>query len=621
MNKNTFIQQQKISNFNAVVNNNNDKIAIEFLTLAKWDESEAINLYLNNVSLPNNSFSDINKNNPRIIKECKLNLNYGLFQNVVSFFTRKKDNADYCKDFEGKIRGLVKRGDVFINLLKINKGVIILYNIETKNKLMQQLDMINKDPKRDYLNGVIIFPVINKSEEGNELIKQLSINRFPCYLFCKYKTKEIFYIVDKMEGIFYLDIFKDTLSPKINILNNSCINLQPNYNINNMLNNLNIPKNYKTCIINSDKNLSSSISHISNIQTNKNNYKINDIKNNKIKNNNISKSVNYQQSYNQNILGKNINNINSSNNNNLQNINKEVPKYNNNNKEAFPKDFINNYSSLNSMDNKGTFSLTNKSNKSKNENNNFNNNNINNNNQRNNNNKNNQIVNNDKKLNLNNKRETSKNEKKEYIPDYRDYDLDDELVYNPQLDRFEKLSNVINKLNSNSNNNNNSNNYSNINNNMYNFQDQNIPMTDSDIRKIQDTEMKELEKIEEEKLKKEKEENEKKRREEQKEKEKKELFSLLIPPEPDDNNPDKCIIIFRLPDGKNIERKFLKTDKISLLYDYIRSLGKDIYTEEEYQDFSILQTFPFKNFEDKLNMTLEEEGLFPNSMLQIKEKN
>ena len=65
----------------------------------------------------------------------------------------------------------------------------------------------------------------------------------------------------------------------------------------------------------------------------------------------------------------------------------------------------------------------------------------------------------------------------------------------------------------------------------------------------------------------------------------------------------------------------MKTDKISLLYDYIRSLGKDIYTEEEYQDFSILQTFPFKNFEDKLNMTLEEEGLFPNSMLQIKEKN
>ena len=33
----------------------------------------------------------------------------------------------------------------------------------------------------------------------------------------------------------------------------------------------------------------------------------------------------------------------------------------------------------------------------------------------------------------------------------------------------------------------------------------------------------------------------------------KELFSKLLPPEPDDNNPDKCIIIFRLPDGEKIK--------------------------------------------------------------------
>ena len=59
----------------------------------------------------------------------------------------------------------------------------------------------------------------------------------------------------------------------------------------------------------------------------------------------------------------------------------------------------------------------------------------------------------------------------------------------------------------------------------------------------------------------------------------------------------------------------MKSDKISVLYDYIKSLGKDIYTEEEYNNFSIIRTFPFKNFEDKLNFTLKEEGLFPNSML------
>ena len=141
--------------------------------------------------------------------------------------------------------------------------------------------------------------------------------------------------------------------------------------------------------------------------------------------------------------------------------------------------------------------------------------------------------------------------------------------------------------------------------------------------------MRELERIEEERQKKEREEKEKKRMEEekekeriQKEKEEKEIFSLLVPPEPDDDNPDKCIIIFRLPDGeKNLQRKFLKTDKIAVLYNYIKSLGKEIYSEEQYNNFSIIQTFPFKNFEDKLNNTLEEEGLFPNSMLQIKESN
>ena len=53
----------------------------------------------------------------------------------------------------------------------------------------------------------------------------------------------------------------------------------------------------------------------------------------------------------------------------------------------------------------------------------------------------------------------------------------------------------------------------------------------------------------------------------------------------------------------------------------VKSLGREIYTEEQYNNFSIIQTFPFKNFEDKLNNTLEEEGLYPNSVLQIKENN
>ena len=93
----------------------------------------------------------------------------------------------------------------------------------------------------------------------------------------------------------------------------------------------------------------------------------------------------------------------------------------------------------------------------------------------------------------------------------------------------------------------------------------------------------------------------------------------MIPEEPKDDNPDKCVILFRFPDGeKVVERKFLKTDNISLLYLYIKSLGREIYDEKEEKHFSLIQSFPFKNFDELQNNTLEQEGLFPNAMLQIR---
>ena len=98
-----------------------------------------------------------------------------------------------------------------------------------------------------------------------------------------------------------------------------------------------------------------------------------------------------------------------------------------------------------------------------------------------------------------------------------------------------------------------------------------------------------------------------------------EILKKNLPPEPDDSNPDKCTILFRYPNGSsNIERKFLKNDKISLLYDFVDTLGRDIYTENHYFKFELIQTFPFKRYDNK-EKTLEEEGLFPNAMLQIKE--
>ena len=716
---------QKISNFNKTVGNNNEDIAIEFLSLANWDETQAIKLYLNNVSLPNNSNIDNNNTIFNYLSECTLNLNFGFVKKTFSLFKSKlkidKDNHDYCKFFEGEIPGLIKDPNVFMNSLKINKGVIILYNLVTLKKLMKQIDEINKEIRKDnFLNKVIIFPIIDLSKEGKDLIKQLSIVRFPCYLICKYKNENIFYVLDKFEGVFFLDIFKNTLSPKKNISNsyiknpnsyknssisdnnnpknnNSNINIKNNFNLFNQNSNLNNkndikPNNYNSSpsvnlqqnnnIIQEKKNNNNISNNNNNIINKFNNFNVNNISFPKNINNNFSSLenennislYNYLIENNNNYDNKNniffknnykdeINNNNNYNKNNFNNknsINSNINNINSNNilnnkinkiigKEA---DYINNNITQNneinnniiqiSYDNNNYYykdnNLKNKKDNLKNINNqnvNINKNNI----QKeelinNYNNKNNDIqkdklinyYNNKNKINNyipkdkyfndynkeNNKKDEPKKEKKEYIPDYRDYDFGEEIIYSPELDQLIKIPNIIDSIN-----------------NMNNSQIKEKPLTDAEIRKNQDNEMRELERIEENRIKKEKEEKERKKREEQierekleKEKEEKKFFSMLVPKEPDDNNPDKCVIMFRMPNGeKNIERKFLKTDKISVLYDYIRSLGKEIYSEEEYHNFSILQTFPFKNFEDKINNTLEEEGLFPNSVLQIREIN
>ena len=95
---------------------------------------------------------------------------------------------------------------------------------------------------------------------------------------------------------------------------------------------------------------------------------------------------------------------------------------------------------------------------------------------------------------------------------------------------------------------------------------------------------------------------------------------LKIVEEPKEDNPDCSIICFRYPDGeKRIDRRFLKTNTIQNLYDYVTSLGKEIYTEEENNTFSLYQPFPPKKYEIMEN-TLEQEGLFPNAIIQIKEE-
>ena len=206
---------------------------------------------------------------------------------------------------------------------------------------------------------------------------------------------------------------------------------------------------------------------------------------------------------------------------------------------------------------------------------------------------------------------------------------------NYKINTINKNNNTINNLN---NKNENNFDYQNIINDINNYLPEDINkdiktnrdsytyMTDGEILARQEREMKKLEKMEETKrLEEEKKEREKKEEEEKKKQEelieKIQIDSLLniLPGEPSDDNPDKCIILFRFPDGeKVVQRKFLKTDNVSLLYLYVKSLGREIYEENDERHFSLIQSFPFKNFDEFQNNSLEEEGLFPNAVLQIK---
>ena len=179
--------------------------------------------------------------------------------------------------------------------------------------------------------------------------------------------------------------------------------------------------------------------------------------------------------------------------------------------------------------------------------------------------------------------------------------------YNVLMNSLTKINKEKNSINENLNK------YSYLNN------DINI-LTDGELLQRQKDDMEKLEKdaqdMEEEiKLKK-----NKKREQFEKIEKKAEILKKKFEKEPEEDNPDVCVISFRYPDGdKRKERRFLKNNKIKDLYDYIESLGNEIYTEDGKGVFSLYQPFPPKKYENMEN-TLEKEGLFPKVVIQIKEE-
>jgi hypothetical protein len=95
------------------------------------------------------------------------------------------------------------------------------------------------------------------------------------------------------------------------------------------------------------------------------------------------------------------------------------------------------------------------------------------------------------------------------------------------------------------------------------------------------------------------------------------IKSKNLPPEPDINSDQSSLILFRFPDGHGrVERRFHKTNTICDLYTFVESLENQNFNKEG--QYELVQTFPYKVFNQK-EKSLEDEKLFPNAVIQIKE--
>ena len=93
-----------------------------------------------------------------------------------------------------------------------------------------------------------------------------------------------------------------------------------------------------------------------------------------------------------------------------------------------------------------------------------------------------------------------------------------------------------------------------------------------------------------------------------------------MPEEPAAGGADVCEVVFRAQGSvKRFNRRFLKTDTVELLYNYVRTLAADedadLGFDNPNSQFQIIQPFPKKVFEDFSKQTLEEMGIFPRALL------
>jgi hypothetical protein len=87
-----------------------------------------------------------------------------------------------------------------------------------------------------------------------------------------------------------------------------------------------------------------------------------------------------------------------------------------------------------------------------------------------------------------------------------------------------------------------------------------------------------------------------------------------LPPEPAADYTDAPIssIMFRMPDGSRQERRFLASDKVATLYDYLEVNARDA----QWADYKLATSFPKRDLLDH-SQTLQEADLVPDALLMV----
>ncbi|XP_041123244.1 FAS-associated factor 2 [Polyodon spathula] len=101
--------------------------------------------------------------------------------------------------------------------------------------------------------------------------------------------------------------------------------------------------------------------------------------------------------------------------------------------------------------------------------------------------------------------------------------------------------------------------------------------------------------------------------------EEKERRSESLPPEPSPDNPDSVKIVFKLPNDSRVERRFLFTQSLTVIYDFLFSL------KETPEKFQIVTNFPRRVLpclpteERPIPPTLKEAGLSRSEVLFVQD--